>query len=117
MEIEQLLNKCIQSSMDYGIAAYEVVGDSKKTNKLYDIQYKHFSLLKKQLNGIDALSQLMEHPDMYVRYIAAIHLLSVDEQRAKSVILSVAPLSKSLKFDSKYLLQEWDNGNLKSYYS
>jgi hypothetical protein len=117
MEIEQLINKCIQSALDYGTAAYEVVEDSKKTNKLYDIQYKNFSYLKKQLNGVDTLYQLLEHPNLYVRYIAAIHLLSVDEKKAKNVILTVSSLSKSLKFDSKYLLQEWDNGNLKNYYS
>lgn len=99
MENEQLTNKCIQAAIDYGIAAYEVVEDSKKTNKLYDIQYKSFSLLKKQLNGADTLHQLLEHPNMYVRYTAAIHLLSVDEKRAKNTILSVASLSKSLKFN------------------
>jgi hypothetical protein len=117
MVIEQHINKCIQSAIDYGIAAYEVVEDFKKTNKLYDIQYKNFRVLKKQLNGVDDLYQLLEHPNMYVRYIAAIHLLSVNEKTAKDVIISVATLSKSLKFDSKYLLQEWDNGNIKDYYS
>jgi hypothetical protein len=117
MEIEQLVNKCIQSAIDYGIAAHEVVENHKKTNKFYDIQYKNFRLLKKQLNGVDALYQLLEHTNMYVRYTAAIHLLSVNEKKAKDVILSVATLSKSLAFDSKYLLQEWDNGNLKDYYN
>ncbi|GAM12363.1 DUF2019 domain-containing protein [Mesobacillus selenatarsenatis] len=117
MVIEQLLNKCIQSAIDYGIAAYEVVENYKKTNKLYDIHYKNFRLLKEQLNGVDALYQLLEHSNMYVRYIAAIHLLSVNEKTAKEVILSVGTLSESLKFDSKYLLQEWDNGNIKDYYS
>jgi hypothetical protein len=48
MVIEQHINKCIQSAIDYGIAAYEVVEDFKKTNKLYDIQYKNFRVLKKQ---------------------------------------------------------------------
>ncbi|MFE6169535.1 DUF2019 domain-containing protein [Viridibacillus arvi] len=117
MELKKIIKNCIESAIEYGVSAYEVVVNSRKTNKLYDKQYKNFKLLKKHPNGVEALFHLLEHPNLYVRYTSAIHLLSVNEKEAKEVILAVASLSESLNFDSSYLLEEWDNGNLKEYYS
>jgi 3-methyladenine DNA glycosylase AlkD len=116
LDLEIQIKNCVESAIDYGIQAHEVVINSKKTNKLYDKQYKNFISLKKHPKGIEALFKLIEHPNMYVRYTSAIHLLSVNEKKAKEIIQSVASLSKSLKFDTHYLLEEWDNGNLKEYY-
>jgi hypothetical protein len=117
MGLEEIIENCIESAIDYGVSAYEVVVNSRKTNKLYDRQYKNFKILKNHPNGVESLYRLLAHPNMYVRYTAAIHLLSVNEKKAKDVIMDVATLSKDLKFDSYYLLQEWDNGNLKDYYN
>ncbi|MEY2196742.1 hypothetical protein AB7942_29115 [Neobacillus sp. BF23-41] len=117
MELEEIIEKCFESAIDYGVSAYEVVVNSRKTNKLYDRKYKNFKILKNHPKGIESLYRLLEHSHMYVRYTAAIHLLSVNEKKAKEVILEVATLSKDLEFDSYYLLQEWDNGNLKDYYN
>ncbi|TDK61743.1 DUF2019 domain-containing protein [Bacillus salipaludis] len=117
MDLEGIINNCIESSINYGVSAYEIVVNSKKINKLYDRQYKNFKILKNHPKGTESLYRLIEHHHMYVRYTSAIHLLSVNEKKAKEVILEVATLSKDLELDSFYLLQEWENGNLKDYYN
>lgn len=60
---------------------------------------------------------MLNHEHSYVKYTAAIYLLSVDETRAKQVINSLFGYSRHLDFSIKYLLIEWDKGNLKEYYS
>lgn len=117
MDIEKLKENCIESAIEYGIAAYEIIENARKTNRAYDKNRKYFKSLKEHEYGVKTLFELLEHEYMYVRYCAAIYLLSVDEKKAKEVIQKVATYSKSLDFDVFYLLQEWDNGNLKEYYS
>jgi hypothetical protein len=46
MAITSLIDDCIRSAIDYGIAAYEDVENSRKTNRLYDKRRKKFKLLK-----------------------------------------------------------------------
>ncbi|SFP97025.1 protein of unknown function [Psychrobacillus psychrotolerans] len=115
MKLEEIMENCIDSAILYGVSAYEVVVNPRKTNKLYDKQYKNFKLLKKHPKGVESLYHLLQHPNIYVRYISAIHLFSVDEKKAKEVIMTVATINKRL--DPHYLFEEWDNGNLKEYYS
>lgn len=101
MKLEEIMGNCIDSAILYGVSAYEVVVNPRKTNKLYDKQYKNFKLLKKHPNGVESLYQLLQHPNIYVKYISAIHLLSVDEKKAKEVIMTVAIINKRL--DPHYL--------------
>ena len=117
MKLEVIIENCIKYAIEYGVSAYEVVENSRKTNMLYKKQYEHFKKLKNHPLGIESLYGLIENSHMYVRYFAAIHLLSIKEKKAKEIISEVASLSKALEFDSYYLLQEWDNGNLKEYYN
>lgn len=115
--MNELQEQCIKAAIDYGIAAYEVISDSQRSNKLYDLSRKLFVTLKKQPDGIQGLYELLNHEHPYVKYIAAIYLLAVDEPRAKQEINSLVGFSRHLDFSIKYLLIEWDNGNLKEYYS
>lgn len=112
--INDLKDKCISTAIEYGIAAYEVIENSRKTNQLYDKKRKLFQQLKSE--STTGLLVLLEHEHPYVRYTAAIYLLSIEEDKAKSTIENLKGYSKYLDFSIKYLLQEWDNGNLREYY-
>ncbi|MGE7624708.1 hypothetical protein ACQKMD_17115 [Viridibacillus sp. NPDC096237] len=46
MALEKIIKKCIESATNYGVSAYEVVVNSRKTNKLYDYTVQEFKLLK-----------------------------------------------------------------------
>jgi hypothetical protein len=115
-ELTDLAQKCAQSAIDYGVAAYEVITNPKKTNKLYDINRKNFVELKKMSQGVTELFILLDHENPYVKYVAALYLLSIDEKRAKLVISSLVGFSNQLDFSVKYLLIEWNKGNLREYY-
>lgn len=117
MDIKKLKEKCITSAIEYGIAAYEVIENSRKTNRAYDKNRKYFKSLKEHEDGINILFELLEHEHVYVRFNAAIYLLSVDEKKAKEVINEAATFSIHVDNCVFYLLQEWDNGNIKEYYS
>ena len=117
MKLEEIIENCIKYAIEYGVSSYEVVVDSRKTNTLHTKQYKNFKKLKKHPQGKESLYGLTKHSHIYVRYRAAIYLLSIDEKKAKEVILEAASSSKAIELDSYYLLQEWDNGNLKEYYN
>ena len=114
--MKELIEKCIKSAIDYGVVSYEVIVNSRKTNRHYKEKRKYFQELKALPNGILGLMNLLNHEHPYVRYTAAIYLLSVDEHMAKNEIEKLKGISKHLDFSIKYLLQEWDKGNLREYY-
>ncbi len=116
MEISVLVEKCIQSAIEYGIAAYEVIDNSRKTNRLYDISFERFNNLKSiGEKGIIELEKLLEHPNEYVKYCSATHLLSVKEEKAKTVLNQLTNKPQTFGFSVKMLLREWDKGNLRDY--
>lgn len=115
--MSDLHEQCIKAAMEHGVAAFEVISNSKRTNKLYDLKRKLFVVLKRQPDGIQRLYGMLNHEHPYVKYAAAIYLLSVDEQRARQEINSLVGFSRHLDFSIKYLLIEWNQGNLYEYYS
>ena len=117
MEINTLVEKCKKSAIEYCVAAYEVVENSRKTNRLYDKNFKNFKALKGiGSNGIEELEKMLEHSNDYIKYCSATHLLSVKEEKAKEVLNRL--VSKPLfGFDVEMLISEWDKGNLKVYLS
>lgn len=116
MEINNLVEKCIKSANEYGIAAYEVIENSRKTNRLYDKCFENFKELKSLGNkGIGELEKLLEYPNDYVNYCSAIHLLSVKEEKAKEVLNRLVSKSPPFGFSVEMLINEWDKGNLKDY--
>lgn len=118
MEVNGLVEKCIKSADEYGIAAYEVIENSSKTNQLYDKNFKNFKALKQLGNkGIAELEKLLEHPNDYVKYNSATHLLSVKEEKAKEVLNKLVNKPQLFGFSVEMLLSEWDKGNLKEYLS
>ncbi|MBT2700890.1 DUF2019 domain-containing protein [Bacillus sp. ISL-40] len=118
MEINTLVEKCIKSAIEYGVAAFEVVENSRKTNRLYDKNFKNFKTLKSLgSNGIVELEKLLEHSNDYVKYCSATHLLSVKEVKAKDVLKRLVSKPQLFGFDVEMLIIEWDKGNLKDYLS
>jgi hypothetical protein len=116
ISMKDLKDKCIQLAIEYGIAAYEVIENPRKTNRLFDKNRTYFQQLKSTSNGHIELFTLLDHEHPYVRYSAAIYLLSINEIKAKVTIEKLKGYSKQLDFSIKYLLQEWNNGNLREYY-
>ena len=118
MFINLLLENCINPAIEYGIAAYEVVEEPRKTNKLYDKCFKNFKELKGiGSKGINELEKLLKHPNDYVKYCAATHFLSVNEEEAKEVLLKLVSKPELFGFSVEMLIIEWDEGNLKEYLS
>lgn len=115
MEINILVEKCIKSAIDYCVAAFEIVENSRRTNRLYDKNFKNFRTLKSfGDNGVVELEKLIEHPNDYVKYCSATYLLSVREEKAKEVLNRLVS-NHQLGFAAETLISEWDEGNLKDY--
>lgn len=118
MDTNLLLEKCIISAIEHGIAAYEVVEEPRKTNKLYDKCFKNFKELKGFGSiGIDELEKLLKHPNDYVKYCSATHFLSVNEEKAKEILIKLVSKPDLFGFSVEMLIIEWDEGNLKEYLS
>lgn len=45
----------MKAAMEYGVAAYEVISNPKKTNKLYDVERRLFVEPKSQPDGLGKL--------------------------------------------------------------
>ncbi|MHC1685021.1 MAG: hypothetical protein AB6733_19135 [Clostridiaceae bacterium] len=113
MDLDKLVSECIHSSIDYGVTAYEVITNPKKTNKLYKVNSYNFKKLKSQgSEGVTVLLNLLEHENDYVRYIAATYVLSIEEDKAKKVLSDLCTRSGIFGFSAKLLLEEWNKGNL-----
>lgn len=116
MDIDNLVSECINSAIDYGTSAYEVITDSKRTNKLYEINFNNFKRLKSLGDeGIEKLFNLLKYNNDYVRYSAAVHLLSIKENEAKTVLYELSICSGIFGFSIEMLLKEWNKGNLRDY--
>jgi hypothetical protein len=114
LDINRLVEDCIKSAIEYGIAAYEIVENSRKTNRLYDKCFKNFKKLKSLGNkGINELEKLLEYPNDYVKFCSATHLLSVKEEDAKEILIRLVSKPQLFGFSVEMLISEWDKGNLK----
>lgn len=118
MELSTLIENAIKSAIDYGVAAYEVVENSRKTNRLYKNNFNNFKELKSLGNiGVVELEKLLDLPNDYVKYSSAVHLLSVNEEKAKHVLSEFASKHNLFGFSVKTLLIEWDKGEIREYLS
>ncbi|WP_316569323.1 DUF2019 domain-containing protein [Neobacillus sp. YIM B06451] len=116
MEINNLVENCIKSAIEFGVATYEAGESARKRNHLYDKNFKNFKTLKSLgSKGIDELEKLLEHSSDYVKYSAATHLLSVKEEKAKMVLNRLVSKPKGFGFNVDMLIIEWDQGNLREY--
>ena len=114
-DINTLVDKCISLAIEYNKYSHEIIIEPKNTNILFNKMHKKFKQLKSIDGGIEKLYLMLVHENNYVRYTAAIYLLSVDENTAKKVIKELQGISKELDFSIKYLLKEWDAGHLTIY--
>ncbi len=116
IDIGDLYLKCIKTAIEHGIALFEVTINSRKSNRLHDLCFKYFKKLKSQgSQGIDLLLNLLSHDSDYVRYNAAVHLLSVEPEKAKGVLTDLATRPGIFGFTVEMVLKEWDKGKLRDY--
>jgi len=116
MNLQKLVSQCVEYAEKHGVAANEVVTNYRNTNRLYDKTYTLFKELKSSgREGLDALRNLLEHPNDYVRAKAAIFLLSVDTDKARKILEEMSNRPGIFGFSMSMTLKEWDKGNLTDY--
>jgi len=92
-------------------------GNSKKANSCYD-KIRNIVTYLKEEKAISILSTFYNHPNPYVRLNASANLLPIDEKRSLSVIKTIANEEKGIiSVTAKYTIKEWENGNLKGFYT
>ena len=90
-------------------------GDFKKGNSAFDRMEAALTRLRQRSDkGESILTELLAHPNGWVRLEAATHLLPL---RADLACLTLEQLSSGpqgyLEFDAKMVLREWRSGRLK----
>lgn len=93
------------------------LGNSKKANSCYD-KIRNIVAFLKEEKAIPTLSVFYNHPNPYVRLNASAYLLPIDEKRSLSVIKTIENEEKGIiSVTAKYTIKEWENGNLKGFYT
>ena len=90
-------------------------GNSKKGNAAFDRMEAALTRLRQRRDkGESILTELLGHPDGWVKLEAATHLLPLRPDRACTTLeeLSSGPQSY-LEFNAKMVLREWRSGRLK----
>ena len=109
--------------MDQLINQYIEAARNQKDSESYEIANEwHAKLIQiyMQLRNIDKLAelkQLLTNAHIGVRSWAATHYLQVDETLAKNVLREIANKGGLAGLSAETVIKEWDNGNLKRYYS
>ena len=105
------------SYTDAAIAHYEstINGDYKKANKAHDKVVKCYKELKSiGEEGLNAIVELLNHPNHAVQGWSATHSLFIKPERAKLVIMDIIKNGDvHNSFNAKMVLSEWEKGKLK----
>lgn len=111
---EELLIEFENAAIKYSRASES--GNSKIVNENYN---KMMTIVKKLLetDSVEYLNTLLNSDSIGCRVWVAYYLLPISEKCSKSVLKEISKMSGMLAFDAKMTLQEWKNGNLKSYLS
>ncbi len=93
------------------------VGNSSKANYHYDKIREITGFLKRE-NALSDLSIFLKHPNPYVVLGAAVNLLPWDEKKSLEVLKFIENNEKGIiSIEAEYSIKEWENGNLKKYYT
>lgn len=108
--LQNLINKYIDGAKKYGVA-FEVGGNSRDANKQFDIveNVKESILLLGEV-GEQAIIDLINHDEPYVRLWAASHCLQLDldEINAMNCLKELAGSRGLLGFWAGQILSEWN---------
>ena len=123
MEIGSLVKRYIQTAIEYGQFAYEIMDRPQKTNAFHDKNQKYKNqLISLGAEGIEQIRLLLNHENDYVKYSAAAHYLPIDEELAKHVLLDLIEKYENAKgglglfrFSMEMLISEWNKGSLRNY--
>ena len=92
------------------------MGKSKIANRNYDKIAEVIKYLRIN-KTLDKLSVFYIHPNQSVRSWAAAYLLPVNEKESIKVLKKIANRKGPGAFDAKMTIQEWENGNLRNFYT
>jgi hypothetical protein len=83
---EKTKEECIKYALEYCKFAYEVIEDSKTTNKIHSKMHNLFRKLLKNSEGKEILELMIEEKSDYIKYISAVYVIHFDEIKALSVL-------------------------------
>ena len=93
------------------------IGNSSKANYHYSKVREIVDFLKIE-NKLSDLSVFFQHSNPYVRLGAAVNLLPWNEKDCLEILKSIANNEKGIvSIEAKYSIKEWENGNLKGFYT
>ena len=93
------------------------IGNSSKANYHYDKIREIIGYLKRE-KALSDLSIFLKHPNPYVTLGAAVNLLPWDEKTSLEVLKSIKNNERGIvSIEAEYSIKEWENGNLKKYYT
>lgn len=112
LKIDELLNKYICAAVEYGQAMKN--HNSAIANQKYDTINKIYKdLMNLGQEGKQALINLMDHQEPYVRLSAGTQSLNFAEDKAKKVLMELKAEGRPIGFDAGMVLKEWKKGNLR----
>ena len=93
------------------------MGNGKKNNYHYNKIREIVSFLKKE-KALIHLSDFFNHANPYVRLSAAANLLPLYEEDCIKIMEDIVNNEKGIvAIDAEYTISEWQNGNLKNFYT
>lgn len=93
------------------------IGNSFKANYHYG-KVREIVVFLKIENKLSDLSAFFQHPNPCVRLGAAVNLLPWNEKDCLEILKSIANNEKGIiSIEAKYSIKEWENGNLKGFYT
>ncbi|MDF3822285.1 hypothetical protein P3G55_20445 [Leptospira sp. 96542] len=118
---EKTKEECLKYALEYCKFAYEVIEDSKTTNKIYSKMDKLFKNLLKHSKGKEILELMIEEKSDYIKYISAVYVIHFDEKKALSVLKKLNEKYKKsteglglMYLSIDMFLKEWEKGNIRT---
>lgn len=109
---ELLINDFVETSALYGLAQEN--GDSKLVNKCSKKRNLIIQNITKSADfKVAQLTDLLAHPNDYVRLYSAYYSIPYAPIKAKETLLSLSEKKRLLGFEAKMILSEWEKGNLR----
>lgn len=113
-DLKEALKLFEDAATKYGEAIRS--GKSRIANRNYDLKADIAKYLRKN-NSLHELSAFYTHPDISVRLSAAVYLLPVYEKESIKILKEIAKMNGIESFDAEMTVKEWENGNLRNYYT
>ena len=110
-DLDKVIRDYIESSIKQGIALEE--GNANKANRYYRRIRKRIKWLdEKGELGEDSFSNLLSHPNDYVKYHTAYALLHKKEDMAIDMLVKISERKDILGFSAEMTISEFKKGNI-----